>query len=228
MQDNHTTRVDGDGVHFSVRPESTVATYWMTFIVMTVVFFFVGVMLTGDNESLILLDIVIGMLGASLVIFLMPANRLRRRFAFVIRRDAVEIEPAKPSDGINITALASRLNAGTPTIVNRAEIREVVVRNTMAGTWTHSLNVANQNYQPGGYIGIGSGGIALAGAMSSAEHLAAGFRKIVYATTAKPRLAKSFYVALRLGKVEHVIGGGLDEQGAADLASDVLAALTNH
>lgn len=224
--DNHQSERQGDSVRFTVRPESAAIFYaydwvlWMalltTVLMMTVVRGVTGAHLSAAMTLAAPL--------AVLLILVMPGNRYRRRHHFEVRPDAVVIAPATLEDGLNPAVLAG-LKA-RPVEVPRAQIREVVVRNTVAGSWSHRLALGDLDSPNRVYAGVGEVGFAMAGGMAAADQVATGVRRLRHGITIGPRVRRAYYVALRLGKAEHVIGGGLDPQGAADLARDVAEVLS--
>lgn len=224
--DNHRSERQGDSVRFSVRPESAAIFYvydWLLWMVLLTPIL-MGLVIRGMTDADIMAAAFLAAPLSVLLILLMPGNRHRRRFAFEVQQGQVLIQRAKPGDGVNPAMLAGF--GGEPIAVPRVQIREVVVRNTIAGRWSHALALGDLNAPNLTYVGVGAGGIAAAIGMAAAENAAAGIRRFRYNMTIGPRLKRSYYVALRVGKTEHVIGGGLDQQGAADLAQDVLNVLT--
>lgn len=230
---NHHTEISGDAVRFQVRPRMAVLFFAWEFALLAVPIMLLVIppleTLELDNPlnaHAFAVGLILATLFAAPLLMLLPSNWHRRRYAFTITPAAVEIDPPKPSDGIHWGAMFGGLFKPAAKVIPRASIREVVVRNAIAGSFTHNLALSGLQAPNAAYVGVGAGGIASAVGMATAEQAAAGIRRLFYAIGTGPRLARSYYVVLRAGAAEHVIGGGLDAQGASDLANDTLHILS--
>jgi hypothetical protein len=169
--DNHTAERDGDAVSFIVRPESAFFFYfydWLLWVALLTPIL-MGFVMKGMTDADIYASAALAAPLAVLLILLMPGNRYRRRFDFAVRRNAVVIQPASPADGINYAMLFGI--AAKEKSVPRTQIREVVVRNSIMGRWSHSLALGDLNTPNMAYVGVGAGGIAAVMGMRFSEPL---------------------------------------------------------
>lgn len=229
--DNHQSEPRGDAVHVSVRPDTAFIFYWLEFAFFTGILAFLIVVNELRGGGYAQNPLVLGAIASSipvaiLLIMLFPTNWRRRRYAFTVTPASVVIDPARIGDGIHWGAILGSIFRPGPKTIDRTTIREVVVRNAAAGSWSHNMTLGDLATPNRAYLGLGTGGVTAAVSMAAMEEAAAGVRRLRYAMTVGPRMKLSYHVALRTTGGEHVIGGGLDQQGAIDLANDALHILS--